>query len=348
MGRTAKIPGFVGQEARRALRNQLLVTAAIAAAAVLAPAVVPRYVLECLRGPYDTSLDEIAALQNAGDARHRFVRLTLDPAQVDERVYHISGGDDNKNDWYLFFHTRDGRFLIIKTDSAEMPAVAEGGITALSRWYSSDNDVKEMVIPAIRNIVKREPLPVMLDTAAYRLSFWIMLGICGGIVVVCAWQLTRDLAHADDPAKNRSLRQIGKIGPVDEIALAIDAEIHEGSARVDDLLITRSWLIRPTRYGTDYVYLGDLAWAYAHQPRKTDDGIGVSKCRGYALILYDLLGERTILALAGEKLEPLLQEMGRRIPWAAIGFDLELQARWQANPTMAFEEIARRKEAGGG
>jgi len=330
------ISGYVARQISRTNRNLLIWNALLAIAILITIVLSTGYVREALTGPHKITVDEIDKLSDAGQAPHKFVSVDIDQEELDNNYYQITGGKEKKKDWYFFLRLKSGRFLILKTHSENPPTHIDGSLTTAS------GDVERHVIPGIAFKVNGQPHPVVLDGSSYRAGLW-----CLGLTVIplsllAAWNILSGIRRMGDPTKHPIAKHIAHLGPPDEIALSIEAELAEGASRVGKVTTTRSWLIQPSTFGTDLVYMGDIVWAYKHETvHKT---YGVTTNRTYATIVHDALGRRWNFPLKLEQVETLLRELNERVPWAIIGFDQQLEKLWQKNRQEVLRIVEERKQ----
>jgi hypothetical protein len=330
-------PGFIRGELRRTLRNQLLLLGGLAVVALLVPVIATPLVTgfslrQWLCGPSAITIDDIASLQSSWQAPSAFVRV--DFARFDNWRVNVTGGRDHLNDFYYAARAPGDRYVIVKTDTQDLPASLVGGLRSV-QWAIESNVLEEF-----SRKVRGTAAPVMLDASDHTPGVFVPLLIAASLLILSAWQARKELREARDPAKNGMLRQLAKVGDVEEMALAVDAEVSEGLTSVGRLRMTRSWLIERNWFRTDLLYLGDVAWAYRYDAGNPGEDLKVS---GPAIVMYDFAGSRRTHRLPAREVEQLLAELRTRLPWVIVGFEAELLARWQKDPKEAFADVQERK-----
>ena len=331
------IQGYVARQISRNNRNLLITNVIIAIIVLTIPLLTRQYISECLNGPFPSTPDAISKLNTAGDAPHSWVRVPIDRDQIDDSDFHIHvSGRSSRDDYYYFLHLQGGKFLIIKTSSKGLPAVVEGSIS------NPDSEVTNDVISGIAGHVEGDALPVIIDTSSYRAGLYAMIAIGVPILLINIWNILKAFLRMGNPLSHPAAKQLAKIGPPEEIAVAVDAEVNEGGAKVGKVLTTRSWLIRPSAFGTDLVYLGDIVWAYKHET--VHKSYGVTTNRTYSTIIFDVRGKRWQFSLNQAQVDGLLGELKTRVPWAIIGFNKDLQTAWQKNRKSVLATVEQRKQ----
>jgi len=330
------IPGFVGQQIRRTNRNLLianLILIAIVAAITLCCA---GYLIECVKGPFPTTLNDLAQLKSPDAAPHKFITFPIDQNRVDPAYYQITGGSNHQNDYYHFLHLDDGRFIVANTHSESVPDTFTGSIS------DTGGDIQNQVLPGIADRVQGSIANFSLDTDSYRFGMYVLL-VCGIPALALAfWNIAKFIKRTRDPLTHPTAKELAKIGPPEEIAVAVDAEIQAGAQRVKKVLLTTSWLAYLRLYAADLVYLGDVAWAYKQETKHKQYGITVNKT--YATILHDVRGRKLTIPLSQKQVESVIAELGARVPWAYVGFDQRLKTAWEKQRPQFLATVEQRKQ----
>jgi hypothetical protein len=106
---------------------------------------------------------------------------------------------------------------------------------------------------------------------------------------------------------------------------------------------TKNWLVYTAMGQFQAVRFEDLAWLYMHVTTTRSYGIAVAKT--YAVMARDKFGAQLNLTV-GNKEQPaleIIQEIGRRAPWAVGGFSKELEQAWKKDRAGFLAQVETRK-----
>ncbi|HVS73529.1 MAG TPA: DUF6709 family protein [Phycisphaerae bacterium] len=329
------LSGFVAQQISRANRNLLIFNIVLLGVlGVITLAMVP-YMTECVRGPYPASVADVAKLVSPSGAAHRFVTLDIDPTKVDESYIHATGGDENANDYYHFLHLDDDHYIVIENSSEDVPAHVQGEIAPLN------SEITEKVFPMEPVHLWGQSAEVIVHDYNYRWGFYMFLVFAIPCAFLFLWNIARAMGRMKDPLKHPFAKQLAKIGLVEEMAIALDAEMLGGGHKVGRVQTTQSWLVRRAMLGCTAVYLGDLAWAYQKSTKHRTNGIPTGTT--YSMVMHDIRGKRFEFRLSQQQVQTVLKDLAERVPWVVVGYSQELNTRWMKDRGAFLGAVAERK-----
>jgi hypothetical protein len=164
--------------------------------------------------------------------------------------------------------------------------------------------------------------------AAFTVAGYIGLAIVLPIALVCLFNLARVVLRSVSPDWHPIARDR-------DAAEEIDEEVAAGPTEpFGKVLLTRSWLLRPTTFGLIRLRLTDAVWVY---------GVNVGGRR--VAVLHRRDGKTTTAPVKPPQLTPLLQAIHRRIPWVRTGYDKDRHTIWRKRRAEVIAQAeARRRE----
>ena len=130
---------------------------------------------------------------------------------------------------------------------------------------------------------------------------------------------------------------LGKIGPAEEIAGQIDAEVASGNCvRFKSIVITKSFVIHLRATWVTVIPVADLMWVYEYiQKNKT----GVN----YFIEVFVRDGENHSISLQDEaSMNEAFAAARNAGPWAIFGYNKSLEALWKKDRRLFLKTVTDR------
>lgn len=244
--------------------------------------------------------------------------------------------------------TRDGA-LHTEFPFFLLPLGEQSMILVLAR---SEHDGRHLVGPlggtreleqrVIKAVVDKHPeyagriLPVVLsNVAAFNVAGYILLALLIPWGSYCLWNTARAVMARVNPSSHPIETQLAKVGDPSALAASINDEMRIGPVeQIGKAYLTPSWILRPTVFGARCVRLEDVVWAYQ-----------VNQSSETFVILCQRNGKVATIPLKPQQAQATVAAVGRRVPWAFIGYDADRWKQWGKNRAAIIEQAeARRTE----
>ena len=199
----------------------------------------------------------------------------------------------------------------------------------------------------------------MLDTTDAPNGGWVIVWTIVLVGVLACWAIP--LKRCWNLERHPSAVSLMRIGPIEEVATAIDAELNSGDThtlqiRSCDLVgyhgvvtMTPSWLLERTLFRLDVCRLDDIVWIYSALDQHYVKGV-LPADREYSLKICDRHGEVVSIDFKKriDSAKLLVDELHLRVPWAYTGYSEELSTTWRSGERdmMIAAVDERREEAG--
>jgi hypothetical protein len=329
------ITGVVAKQISRTNRNLLITNLVLLAILVGIAALSMNVLRNFFAGPLPMTMEEVAAIQDPSSVARYWVHVKLEPQQLDQEIIeHESGGRNSTTTYYHFYHLKNGLVIISASSTisaSEFDAVIGG----------QDSEITNEVLP--KTDLEGPFLPVTLHIEDFRIGVFIGAPIWLAFLGMALWNLSKARARMSDPLKHPVAVALARFGPPEEIAVAVDAEMQTSANTTGNVVTTTSWLMRPTMFFTDLIFLGDVVWAYMKQTKHKSYGVTTNTT--YATVICDRHGGQLEVPMKMAQVQQLLVDIRRAVPWAIIGFDQKLTAQWSKKSRPQFlQMIDQRKQ----
>jgi hypothetical protein len=186
----------------------------------------------------------------------------------------------------------------------------------------------------------------MLDaTGGFETAAYVGTAISLLLLGLALRNLAKVAAVAKDPAAHPLAKALAKFGDPESVADDIELELEADArpVKIGRVTLTRSWILHGAIFGVGVLRAEDVAWAFVVQ----------HKTKSYFITVHTSYGIR-IFGRDGTKIEAkasqgdaarAVAEVGRRAPWALIGYSGEVKKRWdKARAAFVAGVDARRAE----
>lgn len=351
---------IVGRQIRRSTRNLLLWNVLILVGIIVFFALSSRYWYNFALGPFPLSADEVTKLKD-DEGLQFFVSIRgekcVDVGEREVTVTKKHGVEQSRKDSakYLIMLI-DNQLMYVKTDmDASNTDVERRGILRSFKDEMNKPDVgpgpgiRPPVPPVVGNpnpapAPQLKFLPVILDTTTTRTKGVIALIVFGIIGLINVVNILKAFSRFGNPQKHPTAKALMKYGDPEEVAQKIDEEYNSEDRQViGPVTITRSWLIHPTTFGVQAMFLGDSAWAYKTITQHYTNGVPTGKTFGANLC--DIHGTQYTVALKSEELtDQFVIGVLQRVPWVLVGYDAELDRLWKKDKPRIYELVEQRRQ----
>lgn len=188
-------------------------------------------------------------------------------------------------------------------------------------------------------------LPFTLDTTDYRTQGYWALGIGVPLFLLCCWNLSKVLKRSAEPQLAPVWKHVSVYGNAEQLSSQIGSELLAPHDNYKGLRLTQSWLIRKRLFSTWVSPLNDIVWTYKKMTRHSVNFIPTGK--SYAAIIVGRHRQRIEHNLRQKNADVLLSHLATRVPWAAYGFNADLDNLWKKDPAGFIAAVDSRREEQG-
>lgn len=304
------------------------------------------YFYNCLRGPFDLTPAQLAAIGGNPEASDRdFARIrgseVLATGIEEITIRKKRGVETGRSVTGLFYVLRLGdRLLLFKgaPDGTQVSPDMQGPLVPIprdieSQLFSSDT-LRE---------VRSQFYPFVLDrTQDYRGTAYLEMALFAVLLILLTWFGRRDWKHMRDPQSHPLLRRVSGWGSVVMIANDAQRDVERPQHKAKSWRLGQRYIARTGLFHFDLYRFDDLLWLYKRVTRQRTNLIFVSKDYG-AVLHFD---DGKIDIRAREKIvDVLLEYVASKVPWALVGHDEEFERAYSKSlPTLKGYVDGRRQE----
>lgn len=352
MGVATMWGNIVGRQIRRGSRN-LLITGLIAVL-ILAALIFSndRYLLNFLAGP--TPMTPTALLKiNDVDSLPRYyvyiskVRVKDTGVQsVEQSVDEGTGKvESQKVDAEYFIAKIGNKWLLVKSPDPTPRSEYTGALVR------TPSDVRAQFQPVLdKHNLKWDDvfLPYSLDATGFNTRGFVILAASLLLAFIGIAAIPRGLRRLRDPSVSPVARTLQKYGSRPEVvASQIDNDFAQSRKEWSwpSLMLSKSWLLKPTLYGLAVMNLDDLVWSYEKVVRRRVDFIPIGK--NYSAVICDRHGQTIEHAAKRKAVASVLEELAKRAPWAVVGYSKEIEQMFKKNRAGFVAAVEERRNSPG-
>src|SRR5262245_604957 len=337
---------LIGRQIRRSSRNLIIWNGLLLAAVIVFFAFTARYYYNFLFGPFTLDRDAVVKLKDDNLSEY-FVTVESDFCQDTGVPFWKTGKRGRRyiGGRYLLLDMKDGWLVVKVGKDATAEKKWTGTINKLS--YEARSDLGGMLG---FNRLGAQPagakplLPVMLDATGFRLIGYIGLAFAIPAGLLSLRNLFKGVARLSNIEKHPLAQRLKKYGEPAEVAEKIQVEYDSPErTEIGKASFTRSWMVHPTTFGVDAVFLGDAVWSYKTVTQHYHNGVPTGKT--YTAHICDIHGSQVGVQLKNEQLcDDFVMAVAERVPWALIGFDKAREEMWKHNKPAIYEMAEQRRK----
>ena len=317
------LDSFIGKHIRCCNRNLLLANAAIVLAVVGTGWFNWRYLYNFSMGPSRIDSQSLITTANSGTVLRYFVTIKGDKftnvgQEITQSVDKYSRPTYKVSASYIALSV-ENRLLIIKAQTEYNDTAFTGALTEDSQLISE----VETKNPELKGVF----LPVVLDTTDFRSRGYWGLAIGTPFLLLGLWNLYKFKKRQENPEEHPIAKSLSKFGSPQVIAGNIDSEIQmSDNSAVGSVVITRSWLLKPTTFGLDILNLEDIVWVYKKVTKHYINMIPTGKT--IAALIRNRQGQSLEIQGNDSDIDLILERIFNQVPWILLGFSKELENLW--------------------
>lgn len=162
-----------------------------------------------------------------------------------------------------------------------------------------------------------------------------------GLFVFSCWNIVRFWKRKTKPLRHPINVALAKVGPPEKIADLINEEVKASRLNIKPIIMTESWLLKPSTYGLETILLGELAWVHLKVTQKSVNFIPTGK--DYSVVIFKRDGTTLEVSCSKQNSDFLLEGIMKSAPWVVGGFNDELQKLWDSDRGGFIAYVDQRK-----
>jgi hypothetical protein len=170
-------------------------------------------------------------------------------------------------------------------------------------------------------------------------GYWALV-ICG-VIILNIWNIIKVWKRSKDITSHHINICLARLGSPQKISSIINEEVKKPKVLLNSIIITESWLIRPTFYGLELSLLAELAWIHTKVTSNYTNGVYTGK--SYSVIIYKRDGKSFEMACDESISSLLMARVAENAPWVVGGFSEEIQRLWNTDRNAFIAYIDQRK-----
>ncbi len=337
---------YIGTHIRRANRNLLLVNAGLLLLLALCAGVSERYWQNFFRGPRPISVSSLIAVQDPDKLAQYYVTVNgekcfdTDVTEVEQSKDKYSGTvrSEHTTAHYLLLKVGD-KALLVKANDAALNTEFKGALVPIpleTRGHTIDKLAAENPKLADRF------LPMMLDATDFKTEGYIGLAVGTPLFALALWNVLKALRRGSESDAHPILKTLGAYGDPRDVSAQIDNDMRMGAQSYGAAALSQNWLTQRKTFGLDVQRVEDIAWAYKKVTQHRTNFIPTGKT--FAAVICDRNGGVKEVSGSAKNIDALLNGLGARLPWIAMGFDKELQTWWAKDRAGLIAAVDQRRQ----
>lgn len=340
---------FIGQQIRRANRN-LLVTGFVAIL-ILAALVFfnYRYLVNFVCGPQPLTHNALLKVNDVDGLSRYYVHISSVKVEdtgiqsVKREIDEGTGKVESEKVDAEYFAARIGhKWLLVKSPDQTPRSEYTGALVR------TPSDVRAELQPVLdkRNLKWDDVfLPYSLDATGFNTWGFEIVGVALLLALIGIATIWRGMRRLRDPSASPVARTLQKYGSRPEVvASQIDNDLAQSRKewKWPALVLSKSWLLKPTLYGLGVMNLDEIVWTYEQVTRRRVDFIPIGK--EYSAIICDSRGQTIVHPAKRAAIASILEELVKRAPWAAVGYSKEIEQLFKKNRAALVAAVEERRK----
>jgi hypothetical protein len=283
-----------------------------------------RYFYNFFKGPAEMNAEAIATVMSPETLKRYFVSVKGDDSidsgvqNVEKQVSQTGVVESETVKAGYSILTIGKRLLIVKRPPKDNGKEYAGALVDLPADVRS-----EIITPLLSDYPHAEQvfLPTMLDATGFRDEGYTAAAICTPLILFALWIIWKVRMRIENPLRHPILKSLSRYGSLADSARQIEAETNNTSLR--KIVLSRSWILRPSVFALAACHVPDIVWAYEKVTKHSVNFIPTGK--SYAAVIVDKYGRSLELAASKREADEFLETLCVAVPWAVFGFTDELQ-----------------------
>jgi len=162
-----------------------------------------------------------------------------------------------------------------------------------------------------------------------------------GAVVLNIWNIIKAWKRNRNPSRHPITITLTRFGTAQQIARVINEEVKASDLFIKPIIITNSWLFKPSFFGVDINLLGELAWVHKKVTQHYTYFIQTNK--SFEVIIFKRDGKSINMSCSESDSDRLMEAVMKSAPWVVGGYSDEIQKLWDTDRAGFIAYIDQRK-----
>lgn len=336
--------GFIAAQIKRTNRNLLITLIILFGLGIGLLAVSARYLTNVLSGPSVIDRAALIKVTNPDAVANYYVTVKAD-RNVDSGFTQVTTTRSRSGS---VTNTRTSGYyrVLLLGDKAILTKMSKvmSGTTVTGALAGIPSDVKRDIID---DIIKDVPdmkdsfLPYMLDATDFNGGAYAIIPLLLILFGLGIFALLQYLRRSSNPENHPIMTALGKFGPAQQVASAIDAVLPANTKGM--ALPALNLILFPGIYGMKVNGMADLAWAYRVNTRRR--GASASAPSIISVNLFNRNGKVDAAPFAYDEARAtaLLQQINQNAPWVVMGYTAEIEKSWKSNRAAFIKSVDDRR-----
>jgi len=170
-------------------------------------------------------------------------------------------------------------------------------------------------------------------------GYWKLIIL--GLFILACWNIVKFWKRNKNQTSHPINIALLKFGPPEKIASIINEEVKTPKVEVKPVIITSSWLFKPSFFGLEMILLGELAWVYNKVTTNYTNGIRTGE--SYSIAIYKRDGKLLEIPCGQLAASMLIARVAEVAPWVVSGYSEEIKKLWDTDRQGFIAYVDQRK-----
>ncbi len=178
-----------------------------------------------------------------------------------------------------------------------------------------------------------------INSAFSEAGYWVLVIL--GLFLLACWNIVKLWKRKKNLLLHPINIALSRFGPPEKIANIINVEAKAPKVEVKPVIISSSWLFKPSFYGLEMILLAELAWVYNKVTTNYTNGIRTGE--SYSVIINKRDGKSIKVSCGKLASSLLITRVAESAPWVVGGFNEEIKKFWETDFNGFIAYVDKRK-----
>lgn len=178
-----------------------------------------------------------------------------------------------------------------------------------------------------------------INSAFSEAGYWVLVIL--GLFLLACWNIVKLWKRKKNLLLHPINIALSRFGPPEKIANIINVEAKAPKVEVKPVIISSSWLFKPSFYGLEMILLAELAWVYNKVTTNYTNGIRTGE--SYSVIINKRDGKSIEVSCGKLASSLLITRVAESAPWVVGGFNEEIKKFWETDFNGFIAYVDKRK-----
>ncbi len=344
--------GFLMSQVRRTNRNLFVTNFLLLLSIIVFFLFNMNYLYNVFNGPFEADYNWLGSITDPALEKKNFIKFKS------EEVYDIDFHDViEEYDRYtkeVYETTIETDYLLVGIDKKLIVVNVPHGIrgsTFTGQIKELPKEIKDYVTEVMleggysSSEITEEFQSILVDggSESFKTTGYVMVGIGLVLSILALLSLSKYVKRNSDPYLHPIFKRLSAYGNTEDVAKDLENELEHGNVTtLEKLIITDNWVICTNGFSLSILRISDLIWLYKRINTRRFNLIPVGKN-------FEVVNNNKRKGSIGFKVrheetaDRYLEELHKRAPWIAFGYNEEYRGLWSKNLSQFVENIEKRK-----